>query len=327
MRVIELDFKNDIDYQMIENFFRAEWEFKHESGVFNYKLNVQKDKILPGPHRFYVQLNPDRIAKRRGPEAIKSVTESFNPESFNFTKVADDEILLKIETKTFERVTLLINNSPLTEFHTLICPNLEKCLPQRLNLKGLEFAASLLMNFNDTSYRIGYNSPLALASVNHFHMHLLCIPSKTFYVETMKLVPLCEKREFYRTPDAETIKGFCFRITNSAEITPKCIDACKLVDYLCDHGIAHNALITYERVATAGVLRLFVWPREKPRMNKNLAPFNVGFCELAGYVTLGNEELFETHTEESISKFICDELGNGITEKMTTDLLEIFNKS
>lgn len=34
-------------------------------------------------------------------------------------------------------------------------------------------------------------------------------------------------------------------------------------------------------------LRLFVWPREKPRVFKNLAPFNVGFCEIAGYVTVG----------------------------------------
>lgn len=34
-------------------------------------------------------------------------------------------------------------------------------------------------------------------------------------------------------------------------------------------------------------LRLFVWPREKPRVLKHLAAFNVGFCEIAGYVAVG----------------------------------------
>lgn len=112
-----------------------------------------------------------------------------------------------------------------------------------------------------------------------------------------KLIPLLEKRGFYKTSD-ETIKGFCFRITNSTEISTKCNDACKLVNYLCEQGLAHNAFLTCERrVATTDMndgicLRLFVWPREKPRLNKKLAPFNVGFCEIAGYVTVGCKFLF-----------------------------------
>lgn len=130
-------------------------------------------------------MNPDRIAKRRGPECIQSLTAPFNPDSFNFTKVDEKEILLTMETRDYDNITLLINNSPLTEFHTLICPALENCLPQQLTHKGLEFCVNLLMNFKDFDYRIGYNSPLALASVNHFHMHLLCIPSTVLYVETM----------------------------------------------------------------------------------------------------------------------------------------------
>lgn len=110
-----------------------------------------------------------------------------------------------------------------------------------------------------------------------------------------------EERGLYKTPDDETIKGFCFRITEQCEITTRCNEACKLVNYLCNQGLAHNALITYERMETDSdgtwCLRLFVWPREKPRINKNLAPFNVGFCEIAGYVTLGCKYLYWIDTQ------------------------------
>lgn len=99
-------------------------------------------------------------------------------------------------------------------------------------------------------------------------------------------------------------------------------------------------------------LRLFVWPREKPRLNKKLAPFNVGFCEIAGYVTVGckflfvfffvceppvnpyvsilffiGDVLYESLTEETIQKNIVTELGNGINEKMEQDLIKLLTES
>lgn len=35
------------------------WDEKHDNpnDIFKYKLNVQKDKVLPGKLRFYVQVN------------------------------------------------------------------------------------------------------------------------------------------------------------------------------------------------------------------------------------------------------------------------------
>lgn len=108
----------------------------------------------------------------------------FNPDEFNFTKVDHKEVLMTIESPRFNKVTLLINNSPLTQYHTLICPSLDRCLPQTLTSEGLEFCVDMLMNLNP-DFKLGYNSPLALASVNHFHLHLLYIPSAELYVQSV----------------------------------------------------------------------------------------------------------------------------------------------
>lgn len=69
--------------------------------------------------------------------------------------------------------TVLINNSPLTPAHSLICPSLEENLPQVLTLNAIELSVNLLRCLEERKYRIGFNSPGALASVNHLHLHLL----------------------------------------------------------------------------------------------------------------------------------------------------------
>lgn len=77
-------------------------------------------------------------------------------------------------------VTILINNSPLTKYHSLICPRLSESLPQIITKDSIEFAIDFITGLNDRSYRIGYNSLGAFASVNHLHMHLMHVPEKLF---------------------------------------------------------------------------------------------------------------------------------------------------
>lgn len=85
-------------------------------------------------------------------------------------------------TFVFGTTTFLVNNSPLTKYHSLICPRINESLPQILTKESIEFAIDAITGFNDRSYRIGYNSLGALASVNHLHMHLIHVPEK-LYVE------------------------------------------------------------------------------------------------------------------------------------------------
>lgn len=79
-------------------------------------------------------------------------------------------------------VLFLINNSPLTKYHLLIVPDVKGNSPQIMTLKCLELAFEIMNSTEDKSIRLGYNSPGALASVNHLHLHLLCL-SQELYVE------------------------------------------------------------------------------------------------------------------------------------------------
>lgn len=112
-----------------------------------------------------------------------SLNPAFDEEKFNFKKVAEQEILLKLQFEDDTDITFIINKSPLTLYHTLICPNVEKGLAQRITLNSLRFCVDFLLSIEQNRYfRIGYNSPGALASVNHLHLHLMFV-DKELYVD------------------------------------------------------------------------------------------------------------------------------------------------
>lgn len=112
---------------------------------------------------------------------------SFNENEFNFNKINHNEILFNVQmVQRAATVTFVINNSPLTKYHTLLVPRLKENLPQLLTRESMCFAIELLHNLNDNHFRIGYNSPGALASVNHLHLHLLYIEQHLFIEDVVK---------------------------------------------------------------------------------------------------------------------------------------------
>lgn len=121
---------------------------------------------------------------RRKPQTITSIVQPFDESLFNFTKASKSEVLLQCQSQLGSTesgiTTFLINNSPLTKFHSLICPRLGDKLSQIITKESVEFAIDLLTGLNDRCYRIGYNSLCALASVNHLHLHLMHLPEKIF---------------------------------------------------------------------------------------------------------------------------------------------------
>lgn len=73
---------------------------------------------------------------------------AFDESAFNFNKVKSEEILFEykhLKIKTL--VTCLINASPLTLYHTLICPNLKGNQPQFLTPEAITVALDLLGDF------------------------------------------------------------------------------------------------------------------------------------------------------------------------------------
>lgn len=94
---------------------------------------------------------------------------------------------LKFEEDT--EISFIINNSPLTKYHTLICPDVEKSLPQRITLNAIRFSVDFLLSLERNRYfRIGYNSPGALASVNHLHLHLMFIEQELYIDRVVSFV-------------------------------------------------------------------------------------------------------------------------------------------
>lgn len=223
----------------------------------------------------------------------------FDYDSFNFTKVNENEVLLRTENVTF-----LINNSPLTPWHILICPDLEKCLPQVLTGDAIRFCVKLMLSTNDRKWRIGYNSPGALASVNHLHLHLMHVKHH-LYVEDVVSATFCNAMYVHHVTFSSiqklnhlignlyvsdcTIRSYCLRLEDNVE--DLVIKAERIIKYMCDNNVPHNVFMSFESVPndhdTCTTLRFFIYPRARLHANKAVAPFNVAFCELSGFVPVG----------------------------------------
>lgn len=144
----------------------------------------------------------ERSSLRRTPQTITSVVQPFNENVFNFKKVNECEILLQCQNQQNTNtspggiVTFLINSSPLTRFHSLVCPRLQDSLPQIITKECIEFAIDFITGLGDRSYRIGYNSLGAFASVNHLHMHLIQVQEKLFVEDAVSPCLLCIKIKY-----------------------------------------------------------------------------------------------------------------------------------
>lgn len=137
-------------------------------------------------------MNKDRSELRRKPQKIQSVKPEFNENVFNFNKADSNEILFNVLDED-SRITFLINNSPLTKFHSLIVPDMINNQSQIIDKNCIKFGIHLIFLLNQRAFRVGYNSPGAMASVNHLHMHLLYIEEVLFVENIVSIFILLVK--------------------------------------------------------------------------------------------------------------------------------------
>ncbi|XP_055840504.1 GDP-D-glucose phosphorylase 1 [Episyrphus balteatus] len=292
------------------DFIKQKWtELHNEPGVFKYKLNVASRKYLPGKYNIYTELNPDRSKLRRLPLAIPSLFTEFDHNKFNFNKIKPNEKLLDIPFEDTV-ISFLINQSPLTPYHSLICPDLEKSQPQLITEKALEFSIEFLLSIDEKDYRIGYNSPGALASVNHLHLHLMYMDFD-LYIEKADLESI-GKTGAYRLHDSMPTEAICFLIDeNNKETIVKNIYA--LIEFMFKHSIPHNIFITPDRQQEGKQLKLFIYARGEHFVIKDVMALNVAFLEFSGYFPLGDSELFNNLTEDRVLEKIKQQTGNVYT--------------
>lgn len=104
-----------------------------------YSTEGLKWKVLEGKYKFLLQLNPDRVNKRKGPK-ISSINLPFKEDKFHFGKVRKDEILFRIKDNS-----ILINIYPLDTGHVLLVPSIERQLPQSLRESAVRFGVECLL--------------------------------------------------------------------------------------------------------------------------------------------------------------------------------------
>ena len=107
-----------------------------------YSIDSVREKVLPGKFRFLVQYQPNRSTNRRPPQNMTSVSQEFNPDKFNFTRInRKNELVCELRNKDCDkspgvsakaeaRDVVIINVSPIDLGHCLLVPELELCRPQ-----------------------------------------------------------------------------------------------------------------------------------------------------------------------------------------------------
>ncbi|GAB0090488.1 FERM domain [Sergentomyia squamirostris] len=247
---------------------------------------------------YLLDLNVERTELRRKPHLIESITPQFNASTFNFNKVSQGEILFRLKYKNLV-VSFLVNNSPLTPNHCLICPDIEKNHAQVLTQSSIEFSLNLMKNLQNRHYRIGYNSPGALASVNHLHLHLMLI-ERDLYVDSAPLNELTSS--LYILEDKYPTCGLCVIVREFDCLQQVSAKVFQLVNFLCKRNIPHNIFITNGSFKGTSCQRILIFPRDNRYLlnEKKLSGFNIAFCELSSYVPVGSKEIFNSLTEDVI---------------------------
>ncbi|XP_055617180.1 GDP-D-glucose phosphorylase 1 [Toxorhynchites rutilus septentrionalis] len=306
--------------QELKQTLEARWtELHNTEGIFRYQLTVERERITEGRFGFLLQLNRKRTTARRKPDFMANIAPAFDPDLFNFNKIKPVEILCETRVGDAD-VSFLINDSPLTRYHILVVPDRSRNLKQVLTEDSVVVAVSLMFGFQDRRYRLGFNSPGALASVNHLHLHLMFVDHE-LYVEDAPLVPLSVEK-LYRLDWDHPAKAFVIVSQDFTSPQTFANQIYKLIGVFLAHNIAHNLFLTWNRPET--VLRALVYPRLRPCVYKQASPFNVAFCELSGFVPLGNESDFEQLDERLLGEHFLEAQGEdlyGQLEQMLMDEL------
>ncbi|XP_063831947.1 GDP-D-glucose phosphorylase 1 [Ostrinia nubilalis] len=287
------------------NLLSCKWDEVHEKcEVFRYKINNLQDKVVDG---YLLQLNPERNCKRRTPEQIDNICQSFDGTKFNFNKVSPQEVLFTFKKDVQDSAvhSVIVNVSPISRYHSLLCPSLDKCLPQVVTEESLELVISLMLLVKDRAFRIGFNSLCGLASVNHLHYHIF-MENNILPVETAKCNHL--QGPVYCLNQDYPIPAFCFQIPcedSATKSSNMAKDIYKLLEYLLHKSIAHNIFITRGESVDSSekeVIRVLVWPRKSSAGVKQLSAFNVAVLELSGWFPVYNADDFENLQAADLEK-------------------------
>uniref|UniRef100_A0A182YEW8 GDP-D-glucose phosphorylase 1 n=1 Tax=Anopheles stephensi TaxID=30069 RepID=A0A182YEW8_ANOST len=293
----------------LQHLLEASWTERHDAGVgFRYRLHIERERVAEGKFGFLILLNRKRLTERRQPYAFL-LDAPFDAARFNFTRI--DPVEIQLELGGHFPTSILINNSPVTVYHSLVVPDRQGQHSQMLTPAGIRVPFELLLRLPDRRYRVGYNSPGAQASVNHLHLHLLRIDTD-LYVQQTELIPVRGYIPLlHRLPDHLPAQGYCFVVRDPIrDLEPVCTGLGTLITALMERKMAHNLFWTWTHLRDGREIRAFVFPRAKQCVNKVACSFNAAFLELSGFVSVGEVSDYEQLTEDIIVQALRDAQGD-----------------
>jgi len=311
------------DTPFLDTLLIGQWEERMQRGLFRYDVTTCETKVIPGNYGFIAQLNEGRHLKKRPTEfRVDKVQQDFDSSKFNFTKVGQEEVLFRFEESEEGKVQYLekapvldspnviaINVSPIEYGHVLLVPRVLDCLPQRIDHDSLLLALHLAAEAGNPSFRLGYNSLGAFATINHLHFqaYYLALPFPVEKALTKRVPWRSEKGgvkifELCNYP----VRGLVFEGGNTLE------DLCNVVGSSCiclqDNNIPYNVLI-----ADCGK-RVFLFPQcyaEKQALgevNQGIldTQVNPAVWEISGHIVLKRKQDFDRASEDYAWKLLAE---------------------
>eukprot|EP01059_Diplonema_ambulator_P018968 TRINITY_DN3168_c2_g1_i2.p1 TRINITY_DN3168_c2_g1~~TRINITY_DN3168_c2_g1_i2.p1 ORF type:complete len:304 (+),score=54.56 TRINITY_DN3168_c2_g1_i2:963-1874(+) len=282
----------------------AKWRCLTESDVARTKFSEWEERRVRGPHEWVVKFNEGHWAKKRGgrhaPEEVR-LTEPFDDEKFNFTKIKEEEVIGWVDEggRLFDSrpdgdgvsAMFAFNVSPMFLGHSLIIPNPEEKHPQVMNLQGLSIAVNFIRN--NTAHpdgRIVYNSLGGFATVNHLHFHYL-----------IQRFPVEEHPVAGSIPGSGTfslVSGYPTTVVTAPlpDSTPDALMS--LFGFLINSSIPYNALFSPSRV--------YIFPRKN--QVENTGKYRMAVAEVSGCPIVQSKEEYNGITDEEYSEAMKREI-------------------
>lgn len=340
-----------------DDIFRKFWDSKPNTIFFNiFQGLIRKKNEI-----FYIYYNSDLLKNKRPASKVDSekkivpVEQNFQEQNFSFQKIDLNEIIFAfkhesqlayendIDLTNFHQFDhlIIINKSPICQYHSLIIPFVHDKLPQRMDSDALHITLKLmnLMKNSNRNLRFGFNSLGGFSSVNNLHFHSvfaddLFIDDKIFPIEKAQsimfriinlLIPF-EKNENLKITiniiEEYPIKCLKIQAENGIpeeNITNIMADVIGIIlNFLTEQNIAYNMMI-------ANMGRTFyLIPRNNQGLNERKHDFNCAWLELCGLVICRNEQIFLDLTIEDYTMFLKENLQ--IDDKQFGNWLEYINQ-
>ncbi|XP_054796867.1 GDP-L-galactose phosphorylase 1-like isoform X2 [Prosopis cineraria] len=316
------------EISFLHNLLFVEWENRKNRGLFRHDVTINETKSIPGQHGFIVQLNEERLLKKRPTEfRLDQVLQPFDDNKFNFTKVGQEEALFLFEQSSdrkshfvpdalVEKIStspnvVAINVSPLEYGHVLLIPRILDCLPQRIDHDSFLLAMHMAKEAADPYFRVGYNSLGAFATINHLHFqaYYLVAPLPVEKVPALR-IPVDKGLHSRGICISQLlnypVRGLVFEGGNSIQDLSDAV-ACRLV-FLQSNNIPFNVLISDCGKRIFLFFQCFAERRALGQVSQEIinAQVNPAVWEISGHFVLKRREDFDAASEAYVCRLLSD---------------------